>query len=687
MENNNEEPSLEAGLCDSVQAQRLMGSPSSSSVSPMTSTLSTEPAQAESQREDNRPPPPGSKPVTTQPPSKHSFDHSTPLLENQTLHTNTEHTSSTSTITTLEPYSGSLLGKYQSSQRKPKGKNISRAIIDRKIKNLLRTEDLFRVDKFPTYYVLTFPGTDIRTELNVIAVDSEIRTKIGNPKKITKLNKNSLLIQISNEKQGKILKELKTIIKHPVTCEPHRSLNTVKGTVKSETLGQIPMDDLLKTLEPQGVSKIERMKWKVENELKDTDRYVMTFNRTKLPSLIKLTEWHHEIVEAYIPKPARCTKCQKFGHFRKWCRKEKDVCVRCGGEDHYQAACFNEAKCVNCSGNHPASSVDCPIYKYRCEVIATMVNMHITHAEAMDIVKEQFRLDGKQYSTMVKKNTQPATKHVPNMTEVPTIRSVPQVSSDKNESVRKKHSLLRKDYVKSDLKTQKEIESHSNTIESQQSILKTSDQPLPNIEIQKEIKSHSNTITTPTEIVKTIEPKQNISKTADQLLKPDQKSSQNLTPNVITNPIKNHNKQETNHTYKKDSIKTANNLKNKDAKNYRARSHSLSTPKKSNHDERLSVSDHHNKSLGVKPPHEEYEYLKRKREAGSDLSPPIQNKIIKSDKTENNTHPPFLFPPPPPMPPPLPQFSYQGQGQNVAEQYNSQRRRGSYNIQLIGHPP
>ena len=158
MENNNEEPSLEAGLCDSVQAQRLMGSPSSSSVSPMTSTLSTEPAQAESQREDNRPPPPGSKPVTTQPPSKHSFDHSTPLLENQTLHTNTEHESSTSTITTLEPYSGSLLGKYQSSQRKPKGKNISRAIIDRKIKNLLRTEDLFREDKFPTYYVLTFPG-------------------------------------------------------------------------------------------------------------------------------------------------------------------------------------------------------------------------------------------------------------------------------------------------------------------------------------------------------------------------------------------------------------------------------------------------------------------------------------------------------------------------------------------------
>ena len=101
-------------------------------------------------------------------------------------------------VQTLQPYTGgestnrrANTGTRTNSQRR----NISRMIKDRKIKNILRTEDLFKEQDFPSYYVLTFPGTNVHTELNVIAVDTEIRQKIGNPKKISKLNKNSLRIK------------------------------------------------------------------------------------------------------------------------------------------------------------------------------------------------------------------------------------------------------------------------------------------------------------------------------------------------------------------------------------------------------------------------------------------------------------------------------------------------------------
>ena len=69
--------------------------------------------------------------------------------------------------------------------------------METKIKQLLTVNDLFKDEiKFPTYYVITFPGLDIETKLNGIAADAEIKSKIRQVHKISKLNKNALLIQI-----------------------------------------------------------------------------------------------------------------------------------------------------------------------------------------------------------------------------------------------------------------------------------------------------------------------------------------------------------------------------------------------------------------------------------------------------------------------------------------------------------
>ena len=81
-------------------------------------------------------------------------------------------------------------------------------------------EEIFKTEPiYPTYYVINFPGVDIETQLNVIATDKEIKTKIGNLKKITKMSTSAFLIQIANENQASLIKRINIITQQPVTVE------------------------------------------------------------------------------------------------------------------------------------------------------------------------------------------------------------------------------------------------------------------------------------------------------------------------------------------------------------------------------------------------------------------------------------------------------------------------------------
>lgn len=288
--------------------------------------------------------------------------------------------------------------------------NARRRIKERKIKQLLSLEDLFRDErKYPVYYVITFPGVEIDSEINVISADREIKGKIGEYRKATKLNKDSLLIEVCSEQQAKALMRVKSVGNKTVTVQPHRTMNTVKGTVLSDAMSQSSIQEITEQLAPQGVTKVERMKMKEDGVLKDSNRYILTFNRVKLPSLIKLAGWAHEIVDLYIPTPLRCTKCQVLGHTKNWCSKTIDVCVRCGGQGHYSRGCELPPHCVNCGGDHPSSSRECDHYKFKCEVIATQTRNNITYHEAVHEVRTRFRDQGKTYSFAVSGRRSQAT--------------------------------------------------------------------------------------------------------------------------------------------------------------------------------------------------------------------------------------------------------------------------------------
>ena len=297
---------------------------------------------------------------------------------------------------TMEPYSPHIVDEEEIKTRRNRNK-------ERKIKKLISLEKTFDgTPKYCKYHVITFPGVDIATKLNVILADKYLKEKIG-PAKMERIGKYSIMITINSEEQKNKLYKIKEITGFPVTIEPHRTLNTIKGTTYSETMSQCSIEDLTDHLTNQNVVKIERMKRKMpDGSLIETHRYIIHFSGSRLPRVLKLAEWHHEIIEPYIPKPMRCMKCLRLGHTKKWCRREKESCMNCCQEGHTLTECENEPSCINCKGNHRPTDINCPDYKFHTEVLSTQAREHITKREATEKVKERYIEQGISFSMVVK---------------------------------------------------------------------------------------------------------------------------------------------------------------------------------------------------------------------------------------------------------------------------------------------
>ena len=157
------------------------------------------------------------------------------------------------------------------------------------------------------------------------------------------------------------------------------------------------LEELQDELKDQQVSKIERMKRRDNGVLKDTHRHIITFNKPDLPQVIKITDWHHELIDLFIPNPMRCMNCKRLGHTKKWCRRTSPTCSKCA-EEHLPAfGCDKPLRCVNCSEEHNALERKCPFYQFKYEVLATQTRKRISFPEAEEEVKERFRQDGKQF--------------------------------------------------------------------------------------------------------------------------------------------------------------------------------------------------------------------------------------------------------------------------------------------------
>ena len=241
------------------------------------------------------------------------------------------------------------------------------------------------------YYVkffnIKFPGKRINEDIDVVMTDDELKAVIGQPEKIVRAGYNSLQVATKSQEQTNKLMNIKELAGNPVIIEAHKTLNTVRGVVRSKSFSHSCLTNLQERLKPQGVSNIRRISKKIDNELVPTDTYVFTFNKLTRPSTLQITEWHNVIVQEYKEQPQFCYKCQGFGHVSKYCRKEEPTCARCATTGHNADKCTEHTvKCVNCEGSHYANNKSCKCYLFEQEVLATMQKEKTSKIDAREKV-------------------------------------------------------------------------------------------------------------------------------------------------------------------------------------------------------------------------------------------------------------------------------------------------------------
>ncbi|GBN06549.1 hypothetical protein AVEN_212778-1 [Araneus ventricosus] len=187
---------------------------------------------------------------------------------------------------------------------------------------------------FDTFFVLKRTTTTNESfhTVSPFLVEKAITANLGMTKSTRKLRSGDLLIEIATRKQAQQIIQLKSLDTIPLTVSAHVTLNSSKGVISCGELLHVPMEEVLKGFQPQGVTRIQRIKIRQDGQLIDTKHLILTFHSPKIPDsvragYIKLT------VRPYIPNTLRCYKCQRFGHSKASCLGTL-TCARCAEASH-----------------------------------------------------------------------------------------------------------------------------------------------------------------------------------------------------------------------------------------------------------------------------------------------------------------------------------------------------------------
>ena len=225
----------------------------------------------------------------------------------------------------------------------------------------------------------------------------------GEPKNINNLKSGDLLIQCAKESHEKKPIQMKTFCGLKCSVTPHSSLNTSKGIMCCPALNRVTSDDIKEGMVEQGVTDVRRITVRLDGETKLTNTYVITFNSPTLHTVVKIGFMQVK-VDIYIPNPLRCYSCQVFGHHENKCGRHP-VCCNCGEPEHCGPSdmCDKPAKYVNCSGDHPANSKQCPQWEKEKKVLKIKCENNLSFPDARKQY-EQF-YTGQTYASAVKPGT------------------------------------------------------------------------------------------------------------------------------------------------------------------------------------------------------------------------------------------------------------------------------------------
>ena len=225
------------------------------------------------------------------------------------------------------------------------------------------------------------------TKLSPFAVAKSIQGRFGTVNQVKKMKDGSLLIEASRNVQAQHLLDTQTFLDIEVDAEAHRSLNTSKGVIRDyhQDLRDMTDEQIKMELSSQGVTHVSRFILKKDGKEIKTNTLFLTFDMHVPPAKIKIG-YYVMNVQPYIPNPLRCFQCQKFGHSKKWCKTQL-ACWKCGSEGHDGGDCTAETVCcLNCKGDHFASSKSCPVWIQEKEIQRVKTEKSLSYGEARKLV-------------------------------------------------------------------------------------------------------------------------------------------------------------------------------------------------------------------------------------------------------------------------------------------------------------
>ncbi len=265
------------------------------------------------------------------------------------------------------------------------------------------TKFVINEDYWPRFWICKPTNKDNPlSKLKIFAIQKAIHGMIGEVKDMKPMGRTGLLF-IEVDRYSHVLNMMKTksLANIPVEFNPHRTLNSSQGVVFCYQLDEVSEEEILEELGPQGVIEVYRMKTKRQGKLVPLNTYILTFNTTTVPEKINVG-YLRLPVRPYVPNPRRCYNCQRFGHGSKTCKKLK-TCAKCGQEtdEHDFEQCPNDEHCINCKGNHSASSKECPEWNKNKKILTVKADRNITFYEAKAIVEAEGQTPLKTYSNVV----------------------------------------------------------------------------------------------------------------------------------------------------------------------------------------------------------------------------------------------------------------------------------------------
>ena len=234
---------------------------------------------------------------------------------------------------------------------------------------------------------LVVEGTDTSRPLSALspfAVQKGFSCLAGQLKSIKRLRNGTFLVECHSATQSKKLQKATTFVDRAVKISPHKSLNSSKGVIRCPDLKGVSEAEIKEELRSQGVVEVRRAMFRKGGDLVPTNTIFLTFCMPTLPQSIKVGYLNVK-VSLYVPSPLRCFRCQKFGHVRDRCPGE-EVCGTCAQATH-QGSCANPPCCVNCKGEHPSSSRDCPMWKTEEAIQRIKTEKKISFLEARKLVQ------------------------------------------------------------------------------------------------------------------------------------------------------------------------------------------------------------------------------------------------------------------------------------------------------------